>query len=300
VITAPLCTIICLIYIGWPLKRLIGGMTRIKDGNFSPLPLKNQQDEIGVLLAAFNVMATELDNTRRQLKEEAQSRRHVQAALQEADKLITIGQLSAGLAHEIGSPLQVLKGRAEHLLLCAGQPEKVIRNAQILASQAERITRIVQQILEFTRRRPPHFTRIDLREPVNAVLNLLEYEAHKKQVELSFEAAKDLPLIHADSDGIQQIVLNLVSNALAATGARGRIVVGVKPALIPLTARLLKRYNSLSGTTAVVCPKKYWNTCLSRFLLRVMNKAGSGLGSPWRAALSRHIMAASKPKARPV
>ena len=82
---------------------------------------------------------------------------------------------------------------------------------------------------------------------MNAVLNLLEYEAHKKQVELSFEAAKDLPLIHADSDGIQQIVLNLVSNALAATGARGRIVVGVKPALIPLTARLLKRYNSLGG-----------------------------------------------------
>ena len=128
-IAAPLCTIICLIYIGWPLKRLIGGMTRIKDGNFSPLPLKNQQDEIGVLLAAFNVMATELDNTRRQLNEEAQSRRHVQAALQEADKLITIGQLSAGLAHEIGSPLQVLKGRAEHLLLCAGQPEEVIRHA---------------------------------------------------------------------------------------------------------------------------------------------------------------------------
>ena len=63
---------------------------------------------------------------------------------------------------------------------------------------------------------------------MNAVLNLLEYEAHKKQVELSFEAAKDLPLIHADSDGIQQIVLNLVSNALSATGAGGRIVVAVE------------------------------------------------------------------------
>jgi signal transduction histidine kinase len=228
-IAVPLCTVICLIYIGWPLKRLFVGMMRIKDGNFSPLPLKNQKDEIGVLLVAFNVMATELENARKQLKEEAQSRRHVQAALQEADKLITIGQMSAGLAHEIGSPLQILKGRAEHLLLCAGQPEEVIRHAQILASQTERITRIVQQLLEFTRRRPPHFTRIDLREPVNAVLNLLEYEAHKKQVELSYEAEKDLPLILADSDGIQQIVLNLVSNALSATGTGGRIVVAIEP-----------------------------------------------------------------------
>jgi signal transduction histidine kinase len=227
-IAAPLCTVICMIYIGWPLQRLADGMKQIRDGNFSPLPLIKHQDEIGVLLKTFNTMAAELANARQKLKEEAQSRRHVQAALQEADKLITIGQMSAGLAHEIGSPLQILKGRAEHLLLCAGQPEEVIRHSQILASQTERITRIVQQLLEFTRRRPPHFTRIDLREPVNAVLNLLEYEAHKKQVELSFEAAKDLPLIQADSDGIQQIVLNLVGNALSATGAGGRIVVAVE------------------------------------------------------------------------
>ena len=228
-IAVPLCTLIGMIYIGWPLKRLIGGMTRIKDGNFAPLPLKNQQDEIGVLLVAFNAMATELESARRKLKEEAQSRRQVQAALQDADKLITIGQLSGGLAHEIGSPLQILKGRAEYLLLCAGQPEEVIRHARILVSQTERITRIVQQLLEFTRRRPPHFTRIDLCEPVNAVLNLLEYEAHKKQVELRYKASKNLPLIYADSDGIQQIVLNLISNALSATGAGGQVLVTVEP-----------------------------------------------------------------------
>lgn len=228
-IAAPLCTVICLIYIGWPLQRLTDGMKQIRDGNFSPLPLINHQDEIGILLKTFNTMAAELANARQKIKEEAQSRRHVQAALQEADKLITIGQLSAGLAHEIGSPLQILKGRGEHLLLCADHPEEVIRHARILTSQTERITRIVQQLLEFTRRRPPHYTRIDLREPVNAVLNLLEYEAHKKQVELCYKAAKVLPLIVADSDGIQQIVLNLITNALFATNAGGRIVVAVEP-----------------------------------------------------------------------
>ncbi len=224
-IAVPLCTLICWVYIGWPLKRLIGGMARIKEGNFSPLPLKKQQDEIGVLLVAFNNMATELENARRKLKEEAQSRSHLQIALQEADKLITIGQLSAGLAHEIGSPLQVLKGRAEYLQMGAAQPEDIIRNAQIMASQAERITRIVQQLLEFTRRRPPNFSRCDLRVPVDAVLNLLEYEALRKQVEIRFEADSDLPMIFADSDGIQQIVLNLITNALAATASGGHIAV---------------------------------------------------------------------------
>jgi len=226
-ITAPLCTVICLTYIGWPLRRLIDGMSRIKEGNFSPLPLKNQDDEIGVLLATFNAMAAELDSTRQKLEAEAQSRIQVQTALQDADKLITIGQLSAGLAHEIGSPLQILKGRAEHLLVCSEHPEEVVRHAKILVSQTERITRIVQQLLKYTRRRPAHFTRIDLRVPIQAVLNLLEYEARRKQVALKFETADELPMIFADSDGIQQIVLNLVANALSATDSGGRITIAV-------------------------------------------------------------------------
>lgn len=228
-IATPICTVICMSYIGWPLTRLADGMMRIRDGNFSPLPLKNHQDEIGILLEAFNTMAAELNNARQKLREEAQLRRHVQAGLQEADKLITIGQLSAGLAHEIGSPLQVLKGRAEHLQLCADQPEEVMRHARILASQTERITGIVQQLLEFTRRCPSHFTQIDLCEPVHAVLNLLEYEALRKQVELSFNSKEGLPLIFADSGGIQQIVLNLITNALAATAAGGHIKVAIAP-----------------------------------------------------------------------
>jgi len=226
---APLCTVICLIYIGWPLQRLADGMAQIRDGNFSPLPLISHQDEIGLLLKAFNAMAAELAKARQKLKEEAQARSHIQAALQEADKLITIGQLSAGLAHEIGSPLQILKGRGEHLMLCADQPEEVIRHARILVSQTERITRIVQQLLEFTRRRRPYFARIDIREPINAVLNLLEYEAHKKQIELSHNITENVPLIVADGDGIQQIILNLITNALSATRTGGHIFVAVKP-----------------------------------------------------------------------
>lgn len=224
-ITTPLCTVLCWLYIGWPLKRLIDGMGRIRNGDFSPLQLKNPHDEIGQLSLAFNDMATELETAQRKLKEEAQSRLHVQTALQEADKMIIIGQLSAGLAHEIGSPLQILKGRGEHLLQCANRPEEVERHARILVAQTGRITRIVQQLLEFSRRKPTHFVDCDLRIPVNSVLNLLEYEAARKQVELSFNVEGSPPRVYADSDGIQQIVLNLITNALTATAAGGHIVV---------------------------------------------------------------------------
>ncbi len=228
-VAVPLCTAICWFYIGWPLKRLDAGMARIQQGDFSPLPLKNPHDEIGKVLLAFNSMALELDNARQKLKTEAQSRRHLQTALQEADKLITIGQLSAGLAHEIGSPLQILRGRAEYLQVCAACPQEVLHNAQILAEQAGRITRIVHQLLEFTRRRPPHFIRCDMRTPVQAVLSLLEYEARRRDIGLHFTAADELPTTVADSDAIQQIVLNLITNALAATPDGGLIAVTLKP-----------------------------------------------------------------------
>ena len=228
--TSLLCFFLGHVYISVPLRKLRQAMRPFRNGTEPPKPLPvTGKDELSSVTQEFNRMTAELFSAYRQLDVETQHRRQLQRALQDADKLITIGQLSAGLAHEIGSPLQILKGRGEHLLLCTDQPGEVIRHARILASQTERITRIVQQLLEFTRRRPPYFTRIDLCEPVNAVLNLLEYEAHKKQVELSYEAVKDLPLIVADSDGIQQIVLNLITNALSATGAGGRIVVAVEP-----------------------------------------------------------------------
>jgi len=280
-LAAPLCTLTCLIYVGWPLQRLTDGMKQICDGNFSPLPLLKNQDEIGVLLHTFNTMAAELANARQKLKEEAQSRRLLQAALQEADKLITIGQLSAGLAHEIGSPLQILQGRGEQLLLCADQPQEVMRHARILASQTERITRIVQQLLEFTRRRPPHFARIDLCEFVQAVFNLLEYEAHKKQVELSLEAANDLPLIDADSDGIQQIVLNLMTNALSATAAGGRIKVTIEPYQAgpnPAHGKVVKAVQLMVQDNGCGMPEETLEHLFDPFFTTRHEQGGVGLG----------------------
>jgi signal transduction histidine kinase len=178
-------------------------------------------------------MVTELREARYRLEEEAKSRHRLQHALQEADKLIAIGQLSAGLAHEIGSPLQVLKGRARTLLTRNHDAAEVRRIAEILISQTDRLTRIVEQLLRFTRRRPASLSRSDLRSAINNVLDLMQYEAHRRDVSLTLTGAETLPPLWVETDEIQQITLNLIANALVATPRGGRVTMHVEESKLP-------------------------------------------------------------------
>lgn len=220
-------------YINRPLGRMAAAMKDVQRGNLgSELPI-DRKDEMGAVAAEFNAMVTELREARHRLEEEAESRHRLQHALQEADKLITIGQCSAGLAHEIGSPLQVLAGRARTLLTHAHDTAEVRRIAEILVSQTDRLTRIVEQLLRFTRRRPASLSRSDLRVAITNVLELMQYEAHRRGVLLTSSGAEQLLPVWVDTDEIQQVALNLIANALAATPRGGRVTVHVEQSRLP-------------------------------------------------------------------
>ncbi len=207
-----------------PLGRLAAAMERVRSGDLSsPLP-DVQRDEAGALTVQFNAMLGDLRETRRRLEEESEATRQLQQGLEHADKLITVGQLSAGLAHEIGSPLQILHGRASLLLARAHDPEQTRKNAEVLVTQSERITRIVQQLLEFARRGAARAVPIDLAASVRAITDLLEIEARRRGIKLTF-VTSDVPVLSADPDRIQQVVLNLLTNAFAATPRGGSVTV---------------------------------------------------------------------------
>ena len=210
-------------YIGRPLDRTVAAIRRVRGGDLSSTVPVESRDEIGELAAEFNAMVAELRQARARLVEETESRRRLQRSLQEADKLITIGQLSAGLAHEIGSPLQVLNGRARSLAAQADAPAETRRIAGILVEQSDRIARIIEQLLRLARQRSAQIHPIDVPATVRGVLDLLEYEARRRGVELGVRGERALPPLRADADQLQQVVLNLVTNALNATPRGGRV-----------------------------------------------------------------------------
>lgn len=209
-----------------PLSRLSAGMRRVREGDLGDALPEVGDDEIVAVAREFNHMLRDLREARQEAAREAEARREALRSLEVADRLITVGQLSAAVAHEIGSPLQVLLGRARSLAERADEPDRVRRHADILVREAERITRIVSQLLALTRRRPTHREHLELRAVVSDVLDLLEIEA--KRAELTLRLA-DGPQawLAADPDQLRQVVLNLVRNALAAGHRGGRVTVWV-------------------------------------------------------------------------
>jgi signal transduction histidine kinase len=221
-----LCFFLGQVYISRPLQELRQAMLTFRNNREPPGPLPiTGSDELSSVRQEFNQMTAELFSAYRRLDTETQQRRQLQRALQNADKMITIGQLSAGLAHEIGSPLQIINGRARALADGDEDLKEVQRIANILVDQTDRITRIVQRLLEFAPRPSSEPVLCDVIRAVAEVIDMLGFEARRQGVTMTFTHPETLPLLLVNKDGIQQIVLNLLSNALAAIIDTGSITV---------------------------------------------------------------------------
>ena len=156
----------------------------------------------------------------------AETQRQLQSDLQRANKLATIGELAATLAHEIGSPLQVLSGRARSLALSDQLSEKERRSAEILVEQTDRIAGLVQRILGFARRKPSVTDNMDVREVARNVTEVLSLEARRKGVRFEINTAQ-VPTVRADADQVQQVMFNLLQNALKASDRNGIVQISI-------------------------------------------------------------------------
>jgi signal transduction histidine kinase len=211
-----------LVYVERPLGRLARAMTRVGHGDLDASVGPAADDEIGRVMRRFDEMARELHAADNRLRDEQAAHRAALARLRDADRLVTVGQLSAGLAHEIGSPLQILQSRARKLEQHADEPAEVAHTATIIGAQLERITRVVQQLLTFARPRDPERRPADPGAAVRAVVDLLELEAKRKSIDIVVDS-DTTGFIEVDADALQQIVLNLARNALSAAHRGGSI-----------------------------------------------------------------------------
>jgi len=216
--------------VGQPLARLVRAMRRVAAGDLDAQLPEDRNDEIGRLARQFNAMVGDLRTARRDRDAALASRRALEHSLQRSDRLAAVGQLAARLAHEIGSPLQVLGGRARSLAQRPDDAARVQRHAGIIADQADRIGRIVGQLVDYARQRPSRPSRIDVAAAVRDVVDLLQFEAARREVALTCETPAPPPTLWTDRDRVQQVTFNLVRNALQATARGGAVVVRVAPA----------------------------------------------------------------------
>lgn len=253
-----------------PLQDLVRAMRTVRAGDLTAQVVLERRDEIGAAGAEFNAMMGDLAEARHRLVHEAEARAAFEARLQHTDKLNTLGQLSAGLAHEIGSPLQVVNGRARALAARGDLPADLRRTAEILAAESDRITRIVQQLLTFARHATPAMTTAQLLPPIRDIVELLQPEAAHRGVQLALRHAPSLPAVTADASQIQQVVMNLLTNALRSTPPGGRIEVALDAKGSSFTLAVIDTGHGV--------PDELLSRIFEPFFTTQMHQGGTGLG----------------------
>jgi signal transduction histidine kinase len=216
-------TLVGVRFVGQPLEKLIEKTKRIGEGDFSqPLDLRGE-DEFGQLAEALNQMCSQLAESQDRVQAETAARLAAVEQLRHVDRLKTIGRLASGVAHELGTPLNVVSGRAE--LIASGRlpEEDVHKSAKTIKSEADRMTATIRQLLDFARRSRPQRSPTDLRSLIQQATELLAPLAQKNRVTISFSAGDRPSVSQVDGGQIQQIVLNLLVNAMQALPDGGQV-----------------------------------------------------------------------------
>jgi len=149
--------------------------------------------------------------------------KELEKQIQHSDKLALIGQIAAGIAHEIGTPLNVISGNAEYIMMEMGEDNPYKEELETIISQAERIANLIKQLLEFARPRKPNYTKVDVNKEIAHVVELLRHQFEKSNIKLNLKFSNDLPYIWADCSQIHQVFLNIIVNAIQAINENGLI-----------------------------------------------------------------------------
>jgi two-component system, NtrC family, sensor kinase len=178
-------------------------------------------NEVELLTEEFRRLYEQLTEAQQRLRDENVRKIDLERRLRHSDKLATIGTLASGLAHEIGTPLNVIRGRAEYLLNADSNPLKSTEGLETIVSQIDRITKIVRMLLDFSSRRELAQHPRDVREIINATLNFLQTEAERRGVRFVANLPGEPLIVKCEAGQLQQVFINLAVNALDAMSEEG-------------------------------------------------------------------------------
>jgi len=158
-------------------------------------------------------------------REAEKERARLQEQLLHADRLATIGQLAAGVAHEINEPLGNILGFAQLVKKVPDVPEEAAQDLEKIVNASLRAREIIRKLMVFARQAPPSKSPVNLNDLIEDGITFFEARCAKAGVELVRKPAPDLPEVTADQSQLSQVLINLVVNALQAMPGGGRLTV---------------------------------------------------------------------------
>jgi signal transduction histidine kinase len=199
-------------------------------------------------------------------------KKRMQKHLARAEKLAAVGQLAAGLAHEINNPLGVINCYANLIGKSAREVPSILEDVKIIQKHTRSCKSIVQDLLNFARVSDTRKARGDIRQAIDGVLDILEKQTGSKRIAVQRAYAADLPDIVVDLDKMRQVFMNLIINAIQAIKEDGRITVSAE-----LNADAGQIEIRIADTGPGI-PREYIDSIFDPFFTTKKTGAGTGLG----------------------
>ncbi|MEW6622297.1 MAG: ATP-binding protein [Bacillota bacterium] len=195
------------------LEDLESGVNKLAKGYLGYQLKVPGDNELGNVVRAFNNFSIEL-----------RKKREMEKAMAEVDKMAAVGLLASGVAHEVNNPMGTIQLIVEDLIESVNDKnegkgltqEQLNRKLKIIQEQIMRCTKITNGLLGFSRKKESTEQLIDINGVLKDTARLLEFQMKKKKVNLQFKLNSDLPMIYLDEQGLQQVIFNLLTNALDA------------------------------------------------------------------------------------
>jgi signal transduction histidine kinase len=208
------------------------GVDGIKAGAFDYLSKPVELDHLeGKIKQAHEKILWEVERER-----EAEFREKMEQRMVAAERLASLGTLAAGVAHEINNPLAIINDSVGWMELLINQEDvagmaiqgQLQKGLDKIAKSVDRAKKITHQLLGFARKRDPVISEVDLKQLAEDAIQLVEKEAKHKEIEIILESDPSLGEIRSDAYALRQVLLNLLTNAIHATGPQGRIEIGLQ------------------------------------------------------------------------
>jgi len=207
------------------LKILTNAIEKAGKGDFSSLTIPEEQDEVGVLITAFNKMEQDLITRDIELNKKSEELLH-------GKKLASIGTLASGVAHELNNPLNNIYLSAQVLSKEIDEetcPAIVKETVKDIFSQTLRVKRIVGDLLEFAREKPPDLKKVNIVSVINDVLKQMAAAGEFYNSKYDINAPEEMEIL-ADRHLMEQVFINLFSNAVDAMDRSGLLHIGINAA----------------------------------------------------------------------